>query len=284
MSCRLQEGEGHASTNQDRIGPGGERAHDAELVFDLGASDDHDEGSVRRVEQSRQHLDLAGHESTGGRGQVLGGPDDRGVCAVGDAEGVVDVDVLALDQLAHELGVVALFSRGEAQVLEQLDSLDQLVESRLHRAEVERRIGLALRAAEVGAGGDMGPPVLEPPERRQSRTDPEVVGDDALAAGVFVIGTLKSTRTSTCLPSRSPRSSSSGTPRVTASRSCRADDAGEVHQSVRVSPLVVVPAEHLGERRSTRRSRSPWSASSRTCTTPGCRRCRSRRSGPRCRR
>ena len=45
-----------------------------------------------------------------------------------DAEGVVHIGVLALDELEHERGVVGLLSRRETQVLEELGPGQQLLE------------------------------------------------------------------------------------------------------------------------------------------------------------
>ena len=64
--------------------------------------------------------------------------------AVGDAEGVVHVEVGQGGELAGERGVVCLFPRVEAQVLQQQ-----------HLALAERGDGgLDLRADAVGCGGD----------------------------------------------------------------------------------------------------------------------------------
>ena len=179
----LEEGESHPSTDEHGVGLVRERSHDSELVFDLGSADDDDERSRGCVEQPRQDLDLAGHQAAGRRRQVFGRPDDRGVCPVGHSEGVVHVGVLALYELEHELRVVPLLTRRETQVFEQVNSIDQLVEPRLHRAEAELGVGLPLRSPEMGASGDVGSSIAEPREGGQGRPHPEVVGDETLAVG-----------------------------------------------------------------------------------------------------
>src|SRR5207237_6256436 len=116
------------------------------------------------VEEPAQDLDLAGQETTGRTREPAGRSHDRGVGAVGGAEGVVDVEVAAVDQPVDEGRVVGLLPRVEAQALRQLDSgseLGQAPADRLHRV---LRVGPALGPTQVAARGNRGPVLLAPLE------------------------------------------------------------------------------------------------------------------------
>ena len=110
-------------------------------------------------------------------GQALRGADDRRVGPVGRPEGVVHVQVEALDQLVDEGGVVGLLARVEAEVLEQLDARRQLGQPLPHRRHRVALVGLALGPAEVGAGHDGRPVLLQPLDRGQGGPNPQVVVD-----------------------------------------------------------------------------------------------------------
>ena len=93
MSERLEEGEGHAATDEHRVGPGRERAQDAELVLHLGAADDHDERPRSGASSSPVSTSTSrARRRPAAEGRYFGGPDHRGVRPMGDAEGVIDVE------------------------------------------------------------------------------------------------------------------------------------------------------------------------------------------------
>ena len=143
----------------------------------------------------------------------LGGPTTEAWRPVGDAEGVVDVGVVPVDQLLDERRVVLLLARVEAEVLEQLDLGGQPGQLLADRAQVPADVRGAAGPAEVGAGGDLGAVLEQVVQGGQGRPDAEVVGDRRTARPAQGrSGTLKSTRTSTLAPSRSGRSPSSGSP------------------------------------------------------------------------
>ena len=85
---------------------------------------------------------------------------------MGRAEGVVHVEVLALDQPGDEAGVVGLLPRVEAQVLHELDARCQLGQALAYRLHGEAGIGLAAGAPEVAACRHLRPVVDEPLDRR----------------------------------------------------------------------------------------------------------------------
>ena len=125
MPLGLEEREAHAAADEDAVDLVEQGLDDAELVADLGAAEHGDERPLRVVEEAAEDLDLLGQEAAGGGRERLRRADDAGVGAVGGAEGIVDVEVVALDELGDEGGVVALLARVEAQVLEQLDAAER---------------------------------------------------------------------------------------------------------------------------------------------------------------
>ena len=152
-------------------------------------------------------------EEAGGAGQAGGRTDDGCVAAMGDAEGVVDIGVVAVDQLLDEGGVVVLLARVEAQVLAELAPGG--------RGGPVRR-GPAPRS-QRGSGAPLGRPrwvqavTVAPRSIRYSMVGraARMRKSSVTMAGASAHGrrgTLKSTRTSTLAPSRSGRSPSSGNP------------------------------------------------------------------------
>ena len=97
-----------------------------------------------------------------------------------DAEGVVDVGILALDELEDERRVVGLLALGETQVFQQFDPVDSS-SAVPHGPEIEVGVDLALGTTEVRTGGDLSSVVTQPLQGGQGRTDPEVVSDDTFA-------------------------------------------------------------------------------------------------------
>src|SRR5688572_22757279 len=99
MALRLEEGEAHASADDERVDDLQQRLDDAQLVADLRAAEDGHERTLRLRPQSRQHLDFFRQQTPGGRGKELRRADDRRVRAVRRAERVVYIEVEALDQI-----------------------------------------------------------------------------------------------------------------------------------------------------------------------------------------
>jgi hypothetical protein len=119
------------------------------------------------------------------------------VGTVARAERIVDVHVDAFDQLGDEGRVVALLTRVEAQVLQQLDTRCELGQASAHGVHRVLRVRLALGAAEVRGRHDRAPrSVSQLIVGRAARMRKSSV------ITPFSIGTLKSYRTSTRLPRR----------------------------------------------------------------------------------
>ncbi len=91
---------------------------------------------------------------------------------------VVDIEALSPHQREPEVRVVGLLAAVEAQVLQELDPGDHLLEPDPHR--IHRQVGgrMALGSPQVARHGDPGPVVDEPLEGRDDRPQPEVVGND----------------------------------------------------------------------------------------------------------
>ena len=172
-----KEGEAHPAADHEAVDHVEEGVDHAELVADLGAAEDGDEGSARALPQAGQHLDLAGQQASGGGRHGAWWPDDRGVGAMGGAERIVHVGVHPLDQPGDEGGVVGLLTGIEPEVLEQLRPGCQLGEpgpDGIHRVP---GIRLPLRSAEVAGAHHRRPPILQPGDGGEGGADAEVVGD-----------------------------------------------------------------------------------------------------------
>jgi hypothetical protein len=150
---------------------------DAHLGADLRPAQNGDEGVHGPVQEAAEDLDLLGQEPARGAGQLLRRTDHRGVGPVTSAEGVVDVEVEAPDQLGDEVRVVGLLTGVEAEVLHELHAGGELLEPLTDGSHGVLLIGLALGPAEVAADGDVGAPRLQPLDRRHRRGDAEVVVD-----------------------------------------------------------------------------------------------------------
>src|SRR5262245_44269201 len=183
LALRGQEGEAHATADDQRVHDSEERLDHAELVAHLRPAEHGHERAARVLPQAGEHLDLLGQQPAGRRWERAGRAHHGGVRPVGGAERVVDVRVHALDQLGHERRVVGLLTGVEAEVLEQLGAWRELGQTRPHRLHGVARIGLPLRPPEVGRADHGRAVVLQPADRRHSGADPEVVRDAAVVQG-----------------------------------------------------------------------------------------------------
>jgi hypothetical protein len=89
-----------------------------QLVADLGAAEDRDEGTVRLGQHLAERGELLLHQQPRRRGQVLADHADGGVGAMRRAERVVHVDVAVLRQRSRERLVARFLGVVEPQVLE----------------------------------------------------------------------------------------------------------------------------------------------------------------------
>ena len=129
MSLRGEECEAHAATDDERVDAFEQRVDHTELVGDLRAAEHGDEGPGGVFAQAQQDVDLFGQQPPGSRRQELRRTDDRRVSTMRRSERIVDVRVEALDQRLHERRIVALLTRIEAEVVEQLDTGRELGEA-----------------------------------------------------------------------------------------------------------------------------------------------------------
>ena len=105
-ALRGEEREAHRAADDERVDDPEQRVDHSELVAHLRTAEHRDERASRMVAHAEQHLDLAGEQAAGGARQRPRRPDDRRVGAMRGAERVVDVRVLAVDELRDESGVV----------------------------------------------------------------------------------------------------------------------------------------------------------------------------------
>ena len=101
---------------------------------------------------------------------------------VGGAEGVVDVEILALAQPVDEGRVVAFLARVEPQVFHELHAGSQFGQPLANRCHRILGIRLALGPTEVAARGDGGPAFEQPLDRGDRSPDTQVVLDGAVLA------------------------------------------------------------------------------------------------------
>lgn len=220
---RLLEGEGHAAADNQDVDLVEQVVDQLDLVADLGATEDSEEGALGLLQRLREVVELLLHEESGG---LLGEVDaDHGaVATVGGAEGVVDVHVaesgealaealnsslVGLDLVAVGILAAALLLGVEAQVLEEHDAAvsgavdgllggladavvgegdflasEELLELSSDGLEGVYGVGLAVRAAKVGHQDDGFGAIVD------SVFDGGEGADDALVVGDLGVGLL----------------------------------------------------------------------------------------------
>ena len=229
--ARLEKRVRHRAADEQRVDAGYQVLDDLELVRHLRAAEDGHERPLGTLEHAAEILDFLRHQQSGRRlRDVMDNPFCGGVRAVRRAEGVVDVHVGERGELAGEVGVVLLLFRMEAQVFEQHDTartglLDRARRAGSPMASSAKTTGRPSSSASRSATGfseysGLGLPFGRPEVGRQNdgcapcSSACWIVGSDArmrVSSPIFpfLIGTLKSTRMKTRLPSRS-RSSIAG--------------------------------------------------------------------------
>ena len=135
---------GHLAADQHRVDVLGQVLEHAELVLHLEPADDRKIRSLDLPEQSAQHLQLPLEQEASVGGQQVRDRLGRAVGAVRRAEGIVDVEVTAVGELAREALVVLGLAGVEARVLEHVDPLvrkerAQVLGDRLRSGSRDRR-------------------------------------------------------------------------------------------------------------------------------------------------
>ncbi len=208
------EGVGHGAADEDSVGLFEEAVDDVDLVGDLGAAEDDDEGAGGLVQFVAEELKFSFHEEAGGAGAAALGDDagdafGGGMSAMGGSEGIIDVEFGALGELGGEGGVVGLFLVVEAGVLEQEDipvlehaggllglfadtivgegdgAAEEVGEGGGDGPEGHGGLAFAFGPAEVGAEDEAGAAVDEELEGGEGFLDAGGVGNDHLP--VFVL-------------------------------------------------------------------------------------------------
>ena len=211
----LEEGENHASADDDLVALLEEGLKDGDLGGDLGSTDDGGHGLLAAGDGTIEVLDLLGEEVAGdGGGEELGHTLSGGVGTVGGTEGIVDEEVEGSGELLDEGLLVLGLLLVEAGVLEHEDisllggidhgldlvtdavggELDVLAEELSHAlgggAEGELVLG-TIGAAQVGADGDDGALGLEVLDGGDGGTDAGVIGDLLAVKGDVDVATDK---------------------------------------------------------------------------------------------
>ncbi len=260
VALRREEGEHHAAADEQAVRLGEQVRDDAQLVGDLRAAEHDRVGALRVLGRLAQESTSLRTSSPTAEGEHLRHVVDRRLLAVHDAEAVGDEDVRELREVASERlalrVVLRRLARVEPDVLEQRDlavaergdrlarrvaddvlrqvhrHAEQLAQAGRDGREGVLRVRLALGAAEVRGDDHLRARFRQLLQRRER-------GADA-PSSVMVVpssGTLKSERTRTRLPRRSPRSrwSSCGLLRFCRRRAGRRPATGPAaHEDVRV--------------------------------------------------
>ena len=122
MTTGLEKGERHRASDDQDVDGSGQSPDRLQLVRDLRAAEDRDEGSLGRFDGFTQVLQLLLQESTRDPGSVphrFGDRHHRRVGAMGGSEGVVAVAVHAGGEGPSEPAVPLLLARVEAKILQQ---------------------------------------------------------------------------------------------------------------------------------------------------------------------
>jgi hypothetical protein len=206
-ALRAEEGVRHRPADAHRVGLGEQVLEDLDLVGDLRAADEGDEGPRGVAERLAEVLDLLLDQEPGRL--LLHEPRHAGgrrVGAVGGAERVVHPDVGDRGELLRERLVVLLLLRVEAEVLEEQDlTVLEVLHELLHpvadavvgeddvllqqlgqalrrglEGELLPILGLPLRAPQVRGQDHLRLVVDGVADRRERSPDPRVVGHPPL--------------------------------------------------------------------------------------------------------
>lgn len=121
VTLGFEEGEGHASADDEVVDFGEEGLDDLDLVSDLRSTEDGDKRALGGVEGSAEVFELFLDEEAGVCGEMVGDAFGAGVGAVGGAEGIVDIELGEGGELGGEVGIVGFFLGVEANVFEEAD-------------------------------------------------------------------------------------------------------------------------------------------------------------------
>jgi len=205
VASGLQEGENHATTQDEGVDLGKHGLNDGDLGRDLGAADNGRKGSLGDIDGTLEVVELLLEEETRNRGlQELADTLGGAVGAVSSAEGIIHVEIGVGSQLGRESGVILLLLGVEADILQESyitvvhlgqggtnrdtdavrDQGDGLAEE-LGEAGSDgshRELGLvaALGSAKVGGEEDLGTLLDEVFDGGDGTSDAGVIGDLSL--------------------------------------------------------------------------------------------------------
>ena len=205
VALRLAEGVGHRAADQEGVGFLHQAGNHLDLVGDLRATHDDEEGLLGGLQFAVEVFEFALHqEAHRALRHEMRHAFGRGMGAVGGAEGVVDVDLGAAGEGLGEAGLVGFLGGVKAGVFQQqhlaglqggaqggdflADAIrgehhhlaEDFAEQRRGRGQRELRIGPALRPAEVGAEDQLRTAGEQMLDRRNRALDAGVIGDDAV--------------------------------------------------------------------------------------------------------
>ncbi len=208
MAEGREEGEEHATTDQQDVDLGEQRADHVQLVRDLRAAEHHHIGLPRRHGEPLEDPELLLDEKARRARQLLGQFVDAGLLAMDHPESVGDERVTESRQLAGEIPAVAVILRGlvsmEPEVLQERDvaipepahgilgrfadrvmpehhgPAQKLAKANGDRLETVLEVAVPIRPAEMRDHHDLRTHADESVQGRQRGADASVVGDRAV--------------------------------------------------------------------------------------------------------
>ena len=191
----------HTAADDDRVGLFDQVVDNADLVGNLGAAQDRDEGTCRLGESLAHNVKLLGNQVTGcGRKEIRKA--GRGsVCAVSRSESIVDIEIRKRSKLSRKSGIVLRLFLVKTDILKHQDlavlksgslrlgivadhvgskynrlsdQFGQTVGGRLHG---ENSLRSVLRASEMGNENNFGVVLYEVGNCGKSASDTLVVCD-----------------------------------------------------------------------------------------------------------
>ena len=200
VTLRAQEREGHRAADHHHVGQLQEPVDHADLVGYLRPADDRYERWRGMLEDAGQRAHLAFEQTSRCTRQQVCHAGGAGVRTVRGAEGIVDIDVGELRQLAGKLQVVGGLSRLEAHILQEQDlavsqlfgelartpthdlgcerhaCTGELTQTLGHRRKRQVGLGPSLRASQVRDEHQTGAAGAQLSDRGQGLHDARVVG------------------------------------------------------------------------------------------------------------
>ena len=118
---RFQESGRHAAADEQAVHFFHDIFQHGHLIADLGAAEKRGKGVGGVFQKAAQGIDFLFQQKSGDRRQVFGDAGNRGMGAVGGAEGIIDINIAQAGQRFGEVGVAGFFFGMEPEIFQQQD-------------------------------------------------------------------------------------------------------------------------------------------------------------------